>query len=357
MTFSTALAALPGPSLPSPSRPSGPAGLSRKAKAAIIVQFLLNEDSDVPLSALPEEQQTELTLLLGNMRYVDRETLNAVVAEFSDALESVGLSFPGDIAGALSALDGKISARTATRLRKEAGVRQIGDPWARINALDVDRLETMVLSESTQIAAVMMSRIDVAKAAQVLARLPGDRARRISYAVSMTSAVTPEAVDTIGLSLAAQLDAEPPRAFKSGPDERLGAILNYANSATRDDLLSSLEEQDAEFAEAVRKAIFTFANIPQRLSALDVPKITRDVPTDVLAMAIAAAESEEDRRAADFILENLSKRMAGTIREEAEAKGTVKPKVGEKAMNAIVSAIRDLVNVGEIELLNPDAEE
>ncbi len=308
MTQPLALAALPGP-----VAVRGPGRLSRKAKAAIIVQFLLNEGADVPLSALPEEHQAELTLLLGNMRYVDRETLNAVVVEFSDALESVGLSFPGDIAGALTALDGKISDRTAMRLRKEAGVRQTGDPWTRINALDVDKLERLVLSESTQVAAVMMSRIDVAKAAQVLARLPGDRARRISYAVSMTTGVTPEAVDRIGLALAAQIDAEPARAFKTGPDERLGAILNYSNSATRDDLLASLEEQDASFAEAVRKAIFTFANIPERLSALDVPKITRDVPQDVLATAIAAAESDEDRRAADFILQNISKRMAGAL--------------------------------------------
>lgn len=346
-----ALAALPAP--------RGRPPLSRKAKAAIIVQFLLNEGADVPLSTLPEEYQAELTMLMGNMRYVDRETLNSVVGEFSDELESVGLSFPGDMAGALTALDGKISHRTAMRLRKEAGVRQTGDPWQRINALDVERLQQLVLSESTEIAAVMMSKIDVGKAAQVLAKLPGDKARRISYAVSMTTGVTPDAVDRIGLSLAAQIDAEPPRAFKTRPDERLGAILNYSNATVRDDLLQNLEQEDATFAEAVRKAIFTFANIPDRLNAIDVPKITRDVQPDLLATAVAAAAdgSEDDRRATDFLLSNMSKRMAESIREEAGAMGSVKPKLGEKAMNAVVAAIRDLVNVGEIELVDPDAEE
>ncbi len=342
--------------LPGPVARAGMGPLSRKAKAAIIVQFLLNEGSDVPLSSLSEDTQAELTLLMGNMRYVDRETLNLVVNEFADELESVGLSFPGDIAGALNALDGKISARTAMRLRKEAGVRQTGNPWDRINALDPERIEELVQGESIEVAAVMMSKIDVTKAAHVLARLPGDKARRISYAVSMTSGVTPDAVDRIGLSLAAQIDAEPPKAFKARPDERLGAILNYSNAAVRDELLLQLEEDDKDFAEAVRRSIFTFANIPERLNAIDVPKITRDIEADVLATAIAAAGNEAERATADFLLANMSKRLAEAIREEADAKGSVKPKVGEKAMGAVVSAIRDLVNVGEIELLSPDEE-
>ncbi|MFW2542351.1 flagellar motor switch protein FliG [Primorskyibacter sp. 2E107] len=345
---------MPALALPGPGSNRGRGGLTRRAKAAIIVQFLLNEGTDIPLASLPDEHQTELTILLGNMRYIDRETLNAVVQEFADELERIGLSFPGDMAGALNALDGKINPRTALRLRKEAGVRQTGDPWERINKLPIERIQELVIGESTEIAAVMLSKIDVSKAAQVLAGLPGDKARRISYAVSMTTGVTPDAVDRIGLSLAAQIDAEPPRAFEAKPNERLGAILNYSNSAIRDELLDGLEQEDAEFAEAVRRSIFTFANIPERLNAIDVPKVTRDVDPDLLATAIAAAESEEERLTADFLLSNMSKRMAENIREEAEAKGTVKPKVGEKAMSGIISAIRDLVNVGEIELLSPE---
>lgn len=347
------------PQLAAPQRMGLPAArppLTQRAKAAIIVQFLLNEGADVPLSSLPEDLQAELTQQLGRMRYVDRETLNAVVEEFADALDSVGLAFPGDMAGALSLLDGRISARTAMRLRKEAGVRQTGDPWERINKLDEERLARFVSSESTEVAAVMMSKIDTAKAAKVLARLPGDRARRITYAVSMTAGVSPEAVDRIGISLAAQLDAEPLKAFEKRPDERLGAILNYAASAKRDEVLGGLEETDRDFAEAVRKAIFTFANIPDRLKKSDVPKISRDVPADVLTQAIASASSEAELRTVEFLLENMSKRMAGGLREDA-AGMSVKGKRGEAAQNAVISTIRDLVQAGEVDLKDPDSDE
>ena len=332
--------------------------LTRRAKAAIVVQFILKEGANVPLTALPEDLQIQLTQLLGEMRYIDRATMHAVIAEFSEELDSIGLSFPGDIAGALSALDGKISAQTAARLRKEAGVRQIGDPWQRLAALPVARLQTFVTSESTQVAAVMVSKLDVSKAADLLSTLPGDVARRITYAMSMTDAVTPDAVERIGLSLAAQLDAEPPKAFRNQPSERVGAILNFSRATTRDQLLTALDEEDKGFAEQVRKSIFTFAHIADRMTAIDVPKITRDVDQETLAKVISGAIADADRRSVEFILSNISKRLSDGLREMSEDLGAVTPKDAEAAMNTVVRAIRALADSGEIVLQMPtDAED
>ncbi len=332
--------------------------LTRRAKAAIVVQFILKEGANVPLTSLPEDLQIQLTQLLGEMRYIDRATMHAVIAEFSEELDSIGLSFPGDIAGALSALDGKISAQTAARLRKEAGVRQIGDPWQRLAALPVARLQTFVTSESTQVAAVMVSKLDVSKAADLLSTLPGDVARRITYAMSMTDAVTPDAVERIGLSLAAQLDAEPPKAFRNQPSERVGAILNFSRATTRDQLLTALDEEDKGFAEQVRKSIFTFAHIADRMTAIDVPKITRDVDQETLAKVISGAIDDADRRSVEFILSNISKRLSDGLREMSEDLGAVTPKDAEAAMNTVVRAIRALADSGEIVLQMPtDAED
>lgn len=327
--------------------------LTRRAKAAIVVQFLLKEGADIPLTALPEDLQLQLTQLLGEMRYIDRATMHAVISEFAEELDSVGLSFPGDIAGALSALDGKISDQTAARLRKEAGVRQIGDPWKRLSALPKARLQAFASTESIQVVAVMVSKLDVAKAAELLSSLPGEQARRITYAMSMTDAVTPDAVDRIGLSLAAQLDAEPPKAFRSHPSERVGAILNFSRAAKRDELLVALDEEDRSFADEVRKSIFTFDHIIERMNPIDLPKITRDVPQDTLAKVIAGAASDPEKAVVEFILSNISKRMAEGLRELSEDYSGIKPKEAEDAMNAVVRAVSDLAKSGEIVLNTP----
>ncbi len=147
--------------LPAPTGGGVSVSLSRRAKAAVVVRLLLNEGADIPLEELPEDLQIALTQQMGAMRVVDRDTLNAVVAEFAEELERIALSFPSGIAGALDALDGKISPQTAARLRKEAGVRQFGDPWARLRELGADALLPVLETESIEVAAVMLSKLPV----------------------------------------------------------------------------------------------------------------------------------------------------------------------------------------------------
>ncbi len=358
---STQIARIAPPTRAPVATTSAAARLSRRQKAAIIVRFLLSEGADVPLTDLPEPLQETLTTQMGSMRYVDRVTLAEVIAEFAAELEAMGLTFPRGVAGALSALDGKISPQTAARLRKEAGVRQFGDPWVQVCNAENKILLQFLQSESTEVAAILLSKLDVARAAELLGRLPGDVARRITYAMSQTGAATPEAVDRIGLSLAAQLQEVPPAAFKEGPVERVGAILNYSPAATRDDVLNGLEETDEDFARLVRKAIFTFANIPQRLDPTDVPKVIRDIDREELAVALSAALAGDGALAAagEFILANMSKRMSEALREEIEELGSVNPKDGEAAMTRVVNAIRTLEAQGDIKLLPPpdDAED
>jgi flagellar motor switch protein FliG len=332
------------------------AKLTRRQKAAIIVRFLLNEGAEVRLGDLPEQLQEQLTTQMGAMRYVDRATLAAVVSEFAGELEGMGLTFPRGVAGALSALDGRISPQTAARLRKEAGVRQFGDPWDLVRRAETGHLLPILQAESAEVAAVLLSKLEVTRAADLLARLPGDVARRITYAVSQTEAITPEAADRIGLALAAQIHDVPETAFDADPVERVGEILNYSPAATRDSLLEGLDEADSDFAARVRQAIFTFVHIPVRLEPLDVPKAVRQVDRGVLVTALAAARAGDLAPAADFILDNMSKRMAEALRDAMEELGEVKARDGEEAMTEVVNAIRQLEAEGDITLRQPEAE-
>jgi flagellar motor switch protein FliG len=346
----------PLPELPgSGAKPTTP--LSRKAKAAVIVRLLLNEGADLALETLPDDLQIGLTRQMSEMRTVDRDTLNAIIEEFSDEVGQIGLHFPSGMSGALDMLDGTISSHTAARLRKEAGVRQYGDPWGRLRELGAEKLLPVFENESVEIAAVMLSKLPVGLAADILGRLPGPRARRITYAVSLTNAVTPDAVDRIGLSLASQLDSQPLRAFDRDPVERVGAILNSSTNLTRTDVLTGLDETDEGFANAVRKAIFTFGNIPTRIAPRDVPRILRDLNQADLVKALAGAPSLGFETSKDYILENMSGRMADQLREDVADAGKIKVPEVEEAMANIVTVIRDMEEAGDLLLLVDEEDE
>ena len=342
---------------PAPSLMGGAPQLSGKAKAAIVVRLLLNEGADVPLEELPDDLQLELTQQMGKMRLVDRQTLDAVAAEFAEQLENIGLSFPNGLAGALSAMEGKISRHTHSRLRKEAGVRQFGDPWDRLRKLPPEELAELAKAESTEVAAVLLSKIDTAKAAEMLQHLPGPIARRITYAVSQTSSVTPDTVDRIGLSLASQIEARPQVAFDKTPGQRVGAILTQSAAAKREEVLTALDEEDQEFATDVRKSIFTFALIAQKLAPVDVPNLVRALGPQDITTAIAFATDEDDVASVTFLLDNMSSRMANNLREEANQLGRIKRADGEAAYGIIVNMLREMVVNGDIELKSDEEEE
>lgn len=349
------------PAAPSPrAAPPGRATrLSRRQKAAIVVRLLLRHGAKIPLARLPEPLQAELAQQMGNMAYVDRETLAEVMREFADELDAVGVTFPKGLADALASLDGQISPQTAARLRKEAGIRHHGDPWDQLRAADPAKLVELLAEESTEVSAVALSKLDAEKAAHLLGKLSRDQGKRIVYAMSMVKGITPSAVDRIGMALIARLGSGGERAFEEDPEDRIGAILNSAATATRDEMLTGLEAEDAAFATRVRKTIFTFAHLPQRVDARDIPKIARGVENDVLVTALAGAASagEGEQAGSEFVLASLAKRMAEQLRESISERGKVKASEAEAAMSSIIAVVRELAQSGEILLTNSEEEE
>lgn len=319
----------------------------------MIVHLLLSDGNKIGLSALPESVQSDLAQELSEIRLVDKDTIKAVAAEFVEILESIGLSAPGGKKAALAALAAHISPALAKRLQAELDGETGQDPWPRLTALEDAELLTLLQTESVQVGAIVLSKLPTERAAEVLANLPGDRARRVTLAISRTEDTSVAALQRIGQGLVKDYCKVRIKAFEKPPVNLLGDILNSTAANTREDVLEGLDETDEELAKNVRKTIFTFENIPSRLSIADIPTALRAVDPDDLnvAMGYALFAGGDLTDAAEHILSNISKRMAGMIREEAKEYGSVSPKVGEAAMNKVTGAIRTLADEGTIKLI------
>lgn len=322
----------------------------------MIVQLLFKDGDGIPLNRMPPKLQEALAHEMGAIRLVDKDTVSAVAEEFIAELEAVGLVADGDTLKALEALGDKIDPDLAERIRDQVIAERKGDPWPLISALSEDDLVDLLTSQSLQVGGIVLSKLDVAKAAAVLGKLDGARARRITFGMSQTKDVSPEAVLRIGKALVEDHCRKPAIAFQHGPDSRLGEILNSSPALTREDVLEGLTEEDEQFADDVRAKIFTFADIAVRLKPNDVALCLRNVDNDALNTAIAAALSggEGEKNGAEFILANMSQRMSDQIREAAEEMGGVSPEAGEKAMNAVTTVIREMANDGLITYREPE---
>lgn len=333
--------------------PAPPLRMSNADKAAVIVRLLLSEGAMPKLTGLSLRQQEALVRRLAGLGPVDRDTLSAVAREFAQMLDNIGLTFPGSVAGALDMVRDHLSDEARDRLADLAEGDGPPDPWRRIAGIDPDRLKPILARESAEVCAILLSKLPVVKAAALLAELPEDRAHVVAHAVALTSSIGEETIARVGLSLFDQLQAQPNPAFASAPADRVGAILNAAAAATRDKVLEGLDTADAGFAGLVRKAIFTFEHIPKRLDPKDVPKVMRALDAETTTVALAAA-MEAAPVAVEFLLENMSKRMAEQLRDDAESRGKVRGPEGEAAMAELVTAIRDLADSGEIRLIEQE---
>ncbi|MBL3562751.1 FliG C-terminal domain-containing protein, partial [Rhodovulum sulfidophilum] len=113
-----------------------------------------------------------------------------------------------------------------------------------------------------------------------------------------------------------------------------------------------LRETDAELAEKVRQAVFTFADIPDRLDERDVPALTRAIEQTKLITAMAGADGRTGP-AVEYILANMSQRMANQIRDEINERDAPGAEEAEAAMSEVIGAIRNMEAAGEIKLRKP----
>ncbi|MFD1795443.1 flagellar motor switch protein FliG [Paracoccus aurantiacus] len=330
--------------------------LTPRQKAAVIVRLLLANGQSISLEQLPPNAQAALAHEMALMGMVDRDTRDRVIEEFCESLEQVGLTFPGGIDGTLEMLDGTISRDITDRLRRMAAMTGHADPWDRIAAMPVAQLCELALGEATEVAAVMFSKLPVPKAAEAFGMMPPERARAIAYAMSMTGGIEPPALRRIGVALLQAAETLPAPVLDGGPIEKVGAILNFTTSGTRDEVLVGLDQDDADFANEVRKAIFTWANIPKRIDPRDIPRIVREADQQALLRAIAGAK-DANRASAEFILGALSSRMADAIREDVETLGRVSQNDTEDAMSEIVAGIRRMEDAGDLFLIAGEVDE
>jgi flagellar motor switch protein FliG len=332
-------------------------GLTGSQKAAVIVQMILSEGGSVPLAGLSRDSQVRLACDFSSMGPVDRATLARIVDEFESSLSDSSLTFPETIEDTLNALEGQLTPDLHAELRLRFGLIEKSDPWAKITALEPQPLADIVSGESAKIGAIILSKLKADLAASVVELLPADVANSITCSISQTETIGPAMVNQIGQTLADRFGTpELPKAFDALPVARAAAILNAAPSAQRDAILTALDEMEEEFAVQVRKAIFTFADIPARITPTDIPKVVRAVAPEDMTLALAAAQSDLPEAVAHFF-DNMSKRMAEQMREEIAELGAVKAKIGEQAMGKVTSAIRDLVDQGEITLPSDDEDE
>ncbi len=331
--------------------------ITKQQKAAVLLSVLIKADAAPNLDKIATQSLKNVVDIMANYGDVGRDTVDQVILEFLTELGAFGLSMRSELEETLNALKGHVSDKVLDNIRKAYTRSPDVDVWTRITSAEPGDLRKCLETEHVQVAATVLSKIPSTFSAEVLGGMEPTQAREVMLAIINAGDASPEVIEAIGQSISTTLFAsDGPDMFEKSPVERAGDIMNFAQSETRERLLDDFTKNDPETAAKIRKVMFTFPDIPDRIQPRDISAVTRAVPPETLLKALKGAEADAPQ-AAEFILSSLSTRAAAQLREELGEMETIKKKDMESAMNEVIVGIRQLETDGAITLIVEDEED
>ena len=319
-------------------------GLNGTQKAAILLISLGPEKSSQLFQHLKDEEIEELTLEIANTRSVTPQIKEAVIEEFYGVCLAQQYIAEGGINYAKELLEKALGEDKAidviSRLTSSLQVR----PFEFIRRTEPQQLLTFIQDEHPQTIALILSYIPAAQSAMILSALPPDRQSDVAKRIATMDRTSPDTIKDVENILETKLASLVNQDFTLvGGVDAVVDILNTVDRATERHIIETLEIEDPELADEIRKKMFVFEDI-LLLDDRSIQRVLRDVENSDLAMACKNANEQVQ----NAIFKNLSSRLATMIKEDMEFMGPVRMKDVEDSQQKIVNTIRRLEDAGEI---------
>ena len=313
-------------------------------KAAILLIALGPERSADIFKHLKEDEIEELTLEIANTRSVSPQVKEDVLNEFYQICLAQQYIAEGGIGYAKELLDKALGEDRAkeviTKLTASLQVR----PFEFVRKTDPSQLLNFIQDEHPQTIAMILSYLTSAQAALVIGALPPEKQADVAKRIAMMDRTSPDVIKEVERVLEKKLSSLVNQDYTIvGGVDAIVNILNTVDRTTEKHIMESLEIEEPELADEIRKKMFVFEDI-LLLDDRAIQRVLRDVDNADLGVALKAANEELQ----NVIFKNLSKRLAAMIKEDMEFMGPVRMKDVEEAQQKVVSVIRKLEDSGEI---------
>lgn len=313
-------------------------------KAAILLIALGPEKSSMIFKHLKEEEIEELTLQIANTRSVSPQEKEGVIAEFYEICLAQSYIAEGGIGYAKDLLEKALGSDKAMevigRLTSSLQVR----PFEFVRKTDPGQLLNYIQDEHNQTIALILSYLNPQQASMVLAALPQEKQADVARRIAQMDRTSPDVIKDVEDVLERKLSSLVTQDFTIvGGVDAIVQILNSVDRSTEKHIMETLEIEDTELAEEIRKKMFVFEDV-LALDDRSIQRILREVDNNELGIALKGSGEEVQ----NVIFNNLSKRLAQMIKEEMEFMGPIRLKDVEEAQQKIVNIIRKLEDAGEI---------
>ena len=320
------------------------AELTGVQKAAVLLITLGPEKSASIFKHLKEEEIEELTLEIANTRSISPQEKEDVLNEFYQVCLAQQYIAEGGIGYAKELLEKALGEQKAqdviTKLTASLQVR----PFEFIRKTDPSQVLNFIQDEHPQTIAMILSYLSPAQSAMILGALTPEKQADVAKRIAMMDRTSPDVIKEVERVLERKLASLLNQDYTIvGGVDAIVDILNTVDRGTEKHIMESLEIEQPELADEIRKKMFVFEDI-LLLDDRAIQRVLRDVDNNDLGIALKGANEEVQ----NVIFKNLSKRLSAMIKEDMEFMGPVRMKDVEEAQQKIVGISRKLEDSAEI---------
>ncbi|NLK51257.1 MAG: flagellar motor switch protein FliG [Syntrophomonadaceae bacterium] len=300
--------------------------------------------SSIIFKNLKEEEIEQLTLEIANLRKITPEVRDVVFEEFYQMCLASEYLTQGGIEYAQEVLERALGNQRAMEILHRITATLAVRPFDFVRKTDPAQLLNFIQGEHPQTIALIMAYLDPEKSAIVLSALPQERQADVARRIAIMDRTSPEIIKEVERVLERKLSSlVPQEVAMAGGIHAVVQVLNRVDRTTEKTIMETLEIQDPELAEEIRRLMFVFEDLVQ-LDDRSIQRILREVDSHDLALAFKGSSEEVTAK----VLRNMSKRAADMLREDIDFMGPVRLRDVEEAQQRIVAVIRRLEEAGEI---------
>ncbi|MBH0229270.1 flagellar motor switch protein FliG [Halobacillus yeomjeoni] len=318
--------------------------LSGKQKAAVLLISLGPDVAAQVYKHLSEEEIEQLTLEISSVQKVNSTEKEEILEQFHQIALAQDYITQGGIGYAKEILEKALGENEASNIIGRLTSSLQVKPFDFARRADPSQVLNFIQNEHPQTIALVLSYLDSDQSGQILSQLPQELQADVARRIATMESTTPEVINQVEQILEKKLSTTVFQDYtETGGIQAVVEVLNGVDRSTEKTILDSLEIQDPDLAEEIKKRMFVFEDIVT-LDNRAIQRIIREVDSEDLRLSLKVS-SEEVK---ELVFNNMSNRMAETFRDEMEVMGPVRLREVEEAQTRVVASIRRLEEVGEI---------
>ena len=322
-------------------QPGDYVGLS---KVAVFMLAIGPEAAGMLMRHMNRETVEDLTREIASLGVVAPEKSEAIVEEFYNIALAKQYAAEGGLAYARSVLEQALPRDEASRVMKQIEHQMCQQPFSFLQKTESENLLTFMQDEHPQTIALILAHLPASKGSEILAGLAPAKQIEVVTRVANMEQTNPEVIQEVEKGLEQRLSGVMSQQFqKVGGVEAVAEMLNLADRSTEKGILETLEAEDPDLVEQIRRLMFVFEDI-LLVNDKVIQAVLKEIDHEELALSLKAASDEMK----DKIFSNMSERASLLIKEEMEYMGPVRLSDVEAAQQRIVDVVRRLEDAGEI---------